>query len=254
MKLTFLGTGTSQGVPIIACDCKVCKSPDKKDKRLRSSVLISEGSTNILIDSGPDFREQMLRENIKHIDAILYTHEHRDHLAGLDDVRSFTNITGKEMPIYSSERVLETIKTVNPYIFAKYKYPGIPKIELNEINNKPFTINKTVITPINVLHYKLPILGFRFANLAYITDANYIPDNEIEKLKNLDCLIINALHHEKHISHFNLKEAIEVIKKVNPKIAFLTHIGHNMGLYEEEEKKLPPDIHLAYDGLKVEIE
>ena len=253
MILTFLGTGTSQGIPIIACPCKVCQSNNSKDKRLRSSVHIDVGGLSIVIDSGPDFRQQMLRENIKRIDAILFTHDHKDHTAGLDDVRAFNYVQKKAMEVYGEDYVLDTLKREFSYAFAEKKYPGVPRINLNQIDNKNFSIKNQIIEPIRGIHYQLPVLGFKFDKLAYITDINYISDQEMKKLMNLDVLIINALRIEKHVSHFSLSEALDVIKKCRPKKAYLTHISHALPAYDELSKTLPKHVFMAYDGLKIEI-
>jgi phosphoribosyl 1,2-cyclic phosphate phosphodiesterase len=254
MKITFLGTGTSQGVPVIACQCDICKSTDSKDNRLRSSVLIQEGNTNLVIDSGPDFRQQMLRENVKTLDAILFTHEHKDHVAGLDDVRSYNYLQEQPMDIYAEKRVHEALKREFAYVFASYKYPGIPELRLNEIKpNGSFSVKDIEVTPIRVMHYKLPILGFQFNNFVYITDANYIDESIISQIKGTKILVVNALREKKHLSHFNLKEALEVIEKVNPEKAFLTHISHKFYKHNEISKLLPDNVHVAYDGLMVQI-
>ena len=247
MKITFLGTGTSQGVPVIACKCEVCCSTDKNDKRLRSSVLIEIENQIFVIDAGPDFRQQMLRKNVQKLDAILLTHEHKDHIGGLDDVRAFNFVMKKPSEIYAEKRVHEAIKREYAYVFAKFKYPGIPQMNLHEIDETPFLINNIKIEPLRVYHHKLPILGFKIGNFAYITDTNSIPDKK--KLYKLDILVINALRKEKHISHFNLHEALDLINEVKPKKAYLTHISHLMGKHEITGKELPENVFLAYDGL-----
>lgn len=253
MKVTFLGTGTSQGVPVICCKCSVCNSNNPKDKRLRSSIYIEIDNKHIVIDSGPDFRQQMLSNNVTHLDAIVYTHEHKDHTAGLDDVRAYNYHQQEDIPIYATEKVLEQIKMEFAYIFNEHKYPGIPQIETNVINEKTFDIKGVKITPIEVQHFKLPVFGYRINNFCYITDANFISQSSMDKLKNLDVLILNALRKEKHLSHFNLLEAIEIIEKLKPKKAYLTHISHYLGLHDVESVNLPKNIHLAYDGLTIEI-
>lgn len=253
MKITFLGTGTSQGVPVIGCHCEVCNSLDYRDKRLRTSVMIELNNLNLVIDSGPDFRQQMLREKVQKIDAILYTHEHKDHTAGMDDIRAFNFKHNMDMPIYGRINVLNQLKQEFSYVFSGANYPGLPKVVLNIIENKPFEINYNLITPVEVLHGKIPVFGFRFNNFAYITDANFISNEEKNKLKNLDVLVLNALRIQPHISHFTLQEAIEVVKELNPKKAYFTHISHYLGLHSEIDPKLPPNIYLAYDGLKIEI-
>lgn len=254
LELIFLGTGTSQGVPLIACDCNVCTSQDSKDKRLRSSVLVRTSQTTLVVDTGPDFRQQMLRENVKVLDAVLFTHEHKDHIAGLDDVRAYNFILKKKIPVYATERVIKALQREFYYIFNDEKYPGIPEIDIHLIDNQAFYIQDIHIQPVELLHYKLPVLGFIFnQRLAYITDANYISPPEKNKLKNLDVLIINALRREKHISHFTLQEALDIIQELQPKKAYLTHISHQLGTYKEVSKELPQNVFLAYDGLKITL-
>lgn len=252
MNITFLGTGTSQGVPVIACSCDTCNSKDSYDKRLRSSILFEVDETKIVIDAGPDFRQQMLTNNINNLDAILLTHEHRDHIAGLDDVRAYNYVQKKEMPIYAEKRVLESVENEFGYAFAKKKYPGVPEFDLKEIREDiAFEVKNIKIIPIRGMHLHLPVLAFRINNVAYITDVNHIPENEYLKLQNLDVLIINALRKEKHISHFSLEEALQEIKKIKPKKAYLTHISHLMGKHKEISKELPANVQLAYDGLSI---
>lgn len=253
MKITFLGTGTSQGVPIIACPCTVCQSTNSKDKRLRSSVMIEIDGKNFVIDTGPDFRQQMLRENVKNMDAVIFTHEHKDHTAGFDDIRAFNFILKRKMDVYASERVQAAIKREFAYIFSDFKYPGIPEINLHTISNTPFNIEGTEFIPIEVMHYKLPVFGFRIKDFTYITDANYISEEEKEKIKGSKILVLNALRREEHISHFTFKEAIDLVNELKPEMAYFTHISHQLGLHNEVEKELPPHIKLAYDGLKIEL-
>ncbi|MFO7852968.1 MAG: MBL fold metallo-hydrolase [Bacteroidota bacterium] len=253
MKITFLGTGTSQGVPVIACSCKVCQSKDPKDKRLRSSLLIESGDQNIVIDAGPDFRQQMLRAGVKKLDSILLTHEHKDHIGGMDDVRAFNYISKKPIDIYSAERVQTAIMREYPYVFTEHKYPGVPQMNLITINDEPFWINNLHIIPVKVYHYRLPVYGFRLNDFAYITDANYISGENKQKLIEVKYLVVNALRKEKHLSHFNLQEAVGLIKEISPRKAYITHISHQMGLHSDVSKELPPDIELAYDGLVLDI-
>ncbi len=253
MRITFLGTGTSQGVPVIACDCKTCSSTDKKDKRLRTSLLIETGEFNIVIDAGPDFRQQMLRENVRQLDAILLTHEHKDHIGGMDDVRAYNYKSRKAIDIYGDERVHRAVRREYPYVFAEHKYPGIPMMNLKIIDDRPFYIRDVKIIPVKVYHHRLPIYGFRIGDLAYITDANYIPENSISLLRGVKYFIINALRKEKHLTHFCLSEAVSIIGEVSPLRAFVTHIGHQLGLYAEVMKELPDNIELGYDGLRIEF-
>ena len=251
MKITFLGTGTSQGVPVIACDCNTCLSSDQHDKRLRTSLLLETDDSTLVIDAGPDFRQQMLREHVTRLDAILLTHEHKDHIAGLDDVRAFNYKSQDAIDIYCEERVQKVIKKDYSYVFSEYQYPGIPKMRLNSISEHAFTIKKIQIVPVRVFHYRLPVYGFRIGNFAYITDANYVPEESKEKLYGIKYLVINALRKEKHISHFSLREAVDFIREISPKKAFITHISHQMGLHKDVTKELPSEIILAYDGLSL---
>ena len=251
--LIFLGTGTSQGIPVISCNCMVCQSSNKLDCRLRSSVLINLEKKNILIDSGPDLRIQMLRENINQIDSVLYTHEHRDHVAGIDDLRSvfFSNL--QPIPLYMSIRVKEALRKDYSYLFSKKEYFGKPKFIINTIENKNFEIFNIPIKPVEALHYKLPVFGYIIYDLAYITDANYISDLEKKKLNGVNTLIVNCLQIDKHISHFNLEESLDLIESIQPKKAYLTHVSHNLGLHEVIQKKLPKNVYLAFDGLKIDF-
>ncbi len=254
MKITFLGTGTSQGVPVIACECAVCLSKDQRDKRLRTSLLLETGKTVLLFDAGPDFRQQMLMEHVRKLDAIILTHEHKDHIAGMDDVRAFNYKSQDAIDVYAEERVQEAIKREFAYVFSEKRYPGIPQMRLNLIPDYGFKIREIEILPVRVRHMNLEIYGFRIGNFAYITDASYIPEESKEKLIGVKYLVINALRKQKHISHFNLKEAMDFIREISPKKAFITHISHQMGLYEHVEKELPPGIMLAYDGLSLEYD
>lgn len=253
MKITFLGTGTSQGVPIIACECDVCKSTNELDKRLRSSILIEDQDSTFVIDSGPDFRQQLLRAKTKKLDAVIFTHEHKDHIAGLDEVRAFNYLNKRAVDVWATLNVQDAIRREFAYIFSEEKYPGIPEINLHEITNAEFIINKTKFIPINVMHYRLPVKAFRINNFAYITDANHISDSEKLKLKNLDVLVLNALRREKHISHFTLQEAIDLAHEIGAKKTYFTHISHQLGKHKEVSSELPTNIELAYDGLRIEI-
>lgn len=253
MKLTFLGTGTSQGVPVIACPCPVCQSTDSQDKRLRTSALIEVDGINILIDIGPDFRQQMLAARVMSLEAILITHEHRDHIAGIDDVRAFNWIHRKSMDIWVEPRVEEALREELKYIFAGEKYPGSPEVKLHSIDGMPFKVNGVNVIPIRAYHYKLPVYGFRLGDFAYITDANYIPEEEKEKLHGVKYLAINALRKQKHISHFSLPEALRIISELSPRKAFITHISHQMGKTADIRLELPENVMLAYDGLTVSI-
>jgi phosphoribosyl 1,2-cyclic phosphate phosphodiesterase len=253
LRVTFLGTGTSQGVPVIGCTCEVCQSLDYRDKRLRTSILIETGNQTFVIDTGPDFRQQMLREQVKRIDAVIFTHAHRDHTAGLDDVRAYNFMQKMDMPIYGTEPVLEQLRVEYAYAFAKEFYPGIPRLTLNQIDHRSFLINGIPITPLPVTHLQLPVLGFRFDNFSYITDANFIPAETIEKLKGTEVLVLNALQREQHISHFNLEEAIAMVEKIKPARTYFTHISHKLGTHADVSKELPDHISLAHDGLQISL-
>lgn len=255
MKLKFLGTGTSQGVPVIGCKDAVCTSPDLKDKRLRTSALItSDEGKKLLIDCGPDFRQQMLSNDESDIDGVLITHEHTDHMIGLDDLRPVIFRNKKDMPIYTMPRVAQQIKERFPYAFAEIKYPGAPSFEMHEIGEKTFKVENVAITPIPVIHYKLPIYGFKIKNLCYITDASFIPETSLAKLQDLDVLIINCLRKSpEHISHFVLPEILALNKSLKPKKIYLVHISHEFGLHKKVQKELPENMFLAYDGLEIEF-
>lgn len=254
MKITFLGTGTSQGIPVIGCGCEVCKSADKKDKRLRVSVWVQTDDKSIVIDSGPDFRYQMLRAGVDDLDAILYTHEHKDHVAGLDDIRPYNYILKKRIDIYATERVQEALRREFQYIFSDVKYHGLPQINVHTIHNESFKVGETKVIPFEVMHYKLPILGYRIGDFTYITDAKTISEESLEKIKGTKVLVLNALQKESHISHLTFEEAIEMAEKIGAETTYFTHISHNLGLHEEVSKELPSNIKLAYDGLSILIQ
>ena len=254
MKVTFLGTGTSQGVPMIACECDVCLSTDSRDKRLRSSILIEVDDTTIVVDTGPDFRYQMLRANVKKLHAVVFTHEHKDHIAGLDDVRGFNYIMRQSMDIFATERVQNALKREFYYAFETEKYPGVPELHLHSIVNEPFKVGQIPVIPIQLMHYKMPVFGYRIHDFAYITDANSIAEEEVEKLKGVKVMVINALRKTPHISHFSLEEALEIIRKVNPERAFLTHFSHQMGKYMDLIQELPSGVEPAFDGLEIEMD
>ncbi len=253
MIITFLGTGTSQGIPVIACSCDICTSLDYRDKRLRSSVFIELKDLNLVIDTGPDFRQQMLNTRVRKLDAVLFTHAHKDHTAGMDDIRSFNFLQKKDMPIYGQSGVLEQLKMEFAYIFAGNKYPGIPQVHLNTIDTVPFHLEGHEIIPIKVVHHKLPVLGFRIQDFTYITDASCISSLEKKKIKGTEVLVLNALQKEDHISHFTLDQAVELVSELKPKQAYLTHISHKLGLHSEISKELPGNVFLAHDGLKLTL-
>ena len=254
MKVVFLGTGTSQGVPIIGCGCEVCRSLDYRDKRLRSLAYIEVGDQRIIIDTGPDFRQQVLRESISHLDAVLFTHAHRDHTAGLDDIRAFNFIQEMDMPAYATTDVLRQLQTDFEYIFAKQHYFGLPRLELHEIDSMPFSVGGVRVVPLPVMHLRLPVTGFRIGNFSYITDANHIPDTTIELLKGTSVLVLNALQITEHLSHFNLEQALQMVGIIKPQRAYFTHISHKLGLHSKIEKLLPSNVQLAYDGLEIQTD
>lgn len=249
MKITFLGTGTSQGVPVVACSCPVCASVDAKDKRLRCSILVESGDLSLVIDTGPDFRYQMLRQNVQKLDAVLITHSHKDHIGGLDDIRAFNFRQKKDMPVYGEEASLEQIRKEFYYAFETVKYPGVPEIQTIAITEDPFQIGSLPIIPVRVFHHKMPVLGFRMGNFAYITDAKTIPESSLDKLRGLDILVLNALRIQPHISHFNLEEALEMASRIQARQTWFTHISHLLGTHSEISSLLPEGVHLAYDGL-----
>ena len=254
MEITFLGTGTSQGIPIIGSNHPVCLSENPKDKRLRVSVLVKIHDLNIVIDCGPDFRQQMLANKVERVDAILYTHEHSDHTIGLDDIRPYFFKQG-DIPVFAHQRVMDSLRKRFDYIFAsENKYPGAPSVREHIIENKPFKFNDVRITPVNAMHNRLQVFGFRIGNFAYLTDVKTIEEEETRKLKGVDVLVVNALRVEPHHSHFNLEEALEFIKKINPKRAYLTHISHMLGFHDEVQASLPENVFLAYDNLKINLD
>ncbi len=254
MKVYFLGTGTSQGIPVIGSDHPVCKSTDTRDKRLRVSVWISWGGFSYVIDCGPDFRQQMLTSNCQHVDAILFTHEHADHTAGIDDIRPFNFKQGK-IPFYAHQRVIDNLKSRFEYVFTTVnKYPGAPSVQTVEvINNESFELGDKTVIPVNVMHGNLQVFGYRIDDFAYVTDAKTITEDEISKLKNLKVLVINALREEQHATHFNLEEALDFIALVQPEKAYLTHVSHMLGFHEEVQKSLPENVYLAYDNLEINL-
>jgi phosphoribosyl 1,2-cyclic phosphate phosphodiesterase len=253
MKITFFGTGTSHGVPVIGCNCDVCLSDDWKDKRLRASVLVQSQGLNILIDSGPDFRYQMLRAGVNRLDAILITHEHRDHISGLDDVRALNMITGSAVEVYAEPRVSDSIHSLYHYAFSNLPFNGLPRMEVREIGEKPFFVGGVAVNPVRVMHYKLPIFAYRIGDFGYVTDANYISPESIDKLRGCKVLVVNGLMMEKHISHFSLSEALEVIADVNPRLGVITHISHLLGKHADVSRILPPNVILGYDTLSLTV-
>lgn len=254
MKVIFLGTGTSQGIPIIGSDHPVCLSGDFRDKRLRTSAYIEVDGINLVIDTGPDFRQQLLANNVQRVDAVLYTHEHSDHVSGFDDIRPLNFKQKSDMPMYGDKRVCNALKRSFPYAFeTENKYPGAPGAILNEIENKPFKVGDLKVTPVEVMHMKLPVFGYRIHDFTYITDASSISDTELEKIKGSKVLVLNALRNEKHYSHFNLEEALEIVEKTQPERAYFVHISHHLGFHAEVSKSLPTNVHLAYDGLEITI-
>lgn len=250
-----MGTGTSQGVPVIACQCAVCQSTDARDKRLRTSIMIEvDRETNVVVDTGPDFRYQMLREDVRRMDAVLVTHAHKDHIAGMDDVRAFNYQQQQSIPIYGTALTHESLRREFYYAFGEQKYPGVPRLELKSIKaGETFHVGKTNIIPIEVMHYKMPVLGFRIGNFAYITDAKTVSDKSKALLKGVETLVINALQEEPHISHFTKAEAINFADEIQAKTTYLTHISHRFGKHEDIEKALPAGVRVAYDRLVIEV-
>ena len=249
LKITFLGTGTSSGVPMIACNCEVCTSPDKKDKRLRSSILVQSKTTTLVVDTTPDFRYQMLRADVKNLDAVVFTHPHKDHIAGLDDIRAYNFFSDKPMEVYANALTEEALRREFVYIFSEHRYPGIPKINMNTITTEPFLVGDIPITPIVVYHLKMPVLGFRFGKFTYITDANRIDENEKQKIIGSEVIVLNALRKERHISHFNLDEAVMLAQELKIPKTYFTHISHQLGRHQDVNNELPSNIELAWDGL-----
>ncbi|MVM38209.1 MBL fold metallo-hydrolase [Spirosoma sp. HMF3257] len=253
MLITLLGTGTSSGVPLIGCLCDVCRSVDFRDKRLRTSVHISVDGRSFVVDTGPDFRQQVLRLNLLKLDAVLFTHEHKDHTAGLDEVRAYNFRSGQDIPIYGRPTVLAQLQREFAYIFAEHKYPGTPHVLLNEIRNVPFEVCGIPIIPIEVMHHKLPVFGYRIGDFTYLTDLNYISDEELEKVKGTRLLVVDALQRQAHISHFTLDQAVALAQRVNADRTYFVHISHKLGLHHEVEKELPDNIRLGYDGLQIRL-
>jgi phosphoribosyl 1,2-cyclic phosphate phosphodiesterase len=252
LTITFLGTGTSGGVPMIGCDCEVCRSTDKRDKRLRTSILVRSAKTTIVVDSGPDFRYQMLRENVRELDAIIYTHSHKDHVAGLDDVRAYNFFSGRAMQVYSDEMTQQVLLREFPYAFQDHRFPGVPEIQLNSIALDPFNIGDIPVIPIQVWHFRMPVLGYRFGTITYITDANRIEESEKAKIRGSEVLVLNALRKEKHISHFSLQESIELARELQVPNVLFTHVSHQMGKHAAVSAELPPGMAFAYDGLNIQ--
>lgn len=253
IRFTFLGTGTSQGIPVITCHCAVCASSDSKDKRTRTSLLIQSATTSVVIDTGPDFRQQMLREKVQDLDAVVFTHGHKDHVAGLDDIRPFNYLLHKTIDVYAEDAVQEILRNEFSYAFKPQDYPGVPQIALKAMGEEPFSIGDIHFIPVRVMHKQLPVLGFRINDFTYITDANYIAAGELEKIRGTKILVLNALRREKHFSHFNLQEALDKVSEIKPQQAYFTHISHHLGLHEAVERELPETIHLAYDGLSISL-
>jgi phosphoribosyl 1,2-cyclic phosphate phosphodiesterase len=253
MKMRFLGTGTSTGNPEIGCRCEVCTSTDERDRRFRTSAVIEIEGKRLLIDCGPDFRMQMLKtletDYFLDLDGVLLTHEHYDHVGGLDDLRAFCR--RGTIPVYAEEKVTNAIRSRLPYVFAKQKYPGAPDLALNPIENKPFVVSGIEIIPVRLLHGQLPILGYRIGNWAYLTDLKIIPEEEYEKLKNLDVLVMNVLRTKEHISHQNIQQALQNMERINPRRTYFTHVSHHFGLHSVMERNLPENVFIAYDGLVI---
>lgn len=241
-------------MPVIACECDVCQSTDPRDKRLRTSVMFSKAGRNVVVDTGPDFRQQMLREKVRSLDGVVFTHPHKDHIAGMDDIRSFNFKQRRDMDVYANALTTEALQREFYYVFETVKYPGVPAVELHHIDeDQPFEVAGMNFQPIPVLHYKMPVLGFRVGDLAYVTDANFIPEKSMARLQGLKVLVLNALRRKKHLSHFTLEEALEIVEQLQPERAYFTHISHLMGSHADTSKDLPPHVSIAYDGLQVEV-
>jgi phosphoribosyl 1,2-cyclic phosphate phosphodiesterase len=253
IRVTFLGTGTSIGVPVITCDCPVCTSEDPKDNRFRTSVMVQVNDKTLVIDCGPDFRVQMLREKVSMLDAVILTHEHRDHIAGIDDIRAFNYVLNKKIDLYATGNVINAIRTEFPYIFSDSRYFGAPQLTIHPINDQPFFVNDIKITPICVLHDALPVMGFRIGDFTYITDASSISEDEKKKISGSKVIVLNALRNSRHVSHFSVGEAVNILEELKPEAGYLTHLSHFIGLHEEVNRKLPDFINLAYDGLVIEV-
>lgn len=253
MQVTFLGTGTSGGVPLIACDCEVCQSTDPRDKRLRTSILIEVNNLAIAVDCGPDFRQQMLRERVKHLDAILMTHQHKDHTGGLDDIRSFNFINKKPIDIYCDYPTELGIKEQYSYVFTETDYPYLPKMSFHRVTDEPFNIDSLKVVPIEVMHATMPVKAYRFGDFTYITDAKTISKSELEKIKGTKVLVVNALRYENHYSHFTINEAIQLVEAIKPDVTYFIHMSHQFGFHKVMEQKLPSHIRVSYDGLKIEV-
>jgi phosphoribosyl 1,2-cyclic phosphate phosphodiesterase len=254
MKITFLGTGTSQGVPMIGCECEVCRSKDPLDKRLRTSILISNDGKNVVVDTGPDFRYQMLRENVKTLEAVVFTHEHKDHIAGMDDIRAYNYLQQRDMDLYATSGVQEALKRDFFYAFNNSKYPGVPKAVLHEIHHgKRFSLIGLDFTPFEVMHLKLPVTGYRVGDFSYITDANFISEESKKIIRGSKVIVLNALRKEKHVSHFTLDEAVAMMQELSPEKGYFVHMSHQIGMHEEVNKSLPENIRLAYDGLVINL-
>ena len=253
MLITLLGTGTSSGVPLVGCECAVCQSVDFRDKRLRSSVHIAVNGRSFVVDTGPDFRQQVLRLRLNRLDAVLFTHEHKDHTAGLDEVRAYNFRSGQDMPLYARSTVLAQLQREFSYIFAEHKYPGVPHVRTTEIVNEPFDVLGVRFTPIEVMHHKLPVFGFRIGDFTYLTDLNYIADAELEKVYGTKILILDALQRTPHISHFTLDQAVALARRIGADRTYFTHISHKLGLHRDVENELPANIRLGYDGLQIKL-